>query len=397
MTTPSHASGVLFDGLQTLPPDPALSVRRLFREDRRSDKIDLIVGGFRDARGQTPVFEAIKTAERRLWETLTTKAPVGAQGDLDFLERLALLVFGKGLDASGVFAVQTPGGAGALRLAAELASRGKPGARVWLGAPNWPVQAAIFADAGLHVVTFRHFDATTQTLLFDEMVTALESGAPGDVVVLHGCCHFPTGADPDPEQWRELAGIIASRGLVPLVDLAFQGLGDGLEEDAASLRIIMEAVDNAFVAYSCSKNFGIYRERTGALFVRARGHSERVRANALKIARCAWSMPPDHGTACVRLILEDPDLSAVWRAELAAQRRRLGQMREMLANADARFEAIRSGRGLHALLALTPSLVERLREDYAVYMPENGQINIAGLTEENLERFATAYAACSSG
>jgi aromatic-amino-acid transaminase len=390
--TPARAAaGVLFDGLLPQPPDAVLAVSKMYREDPRPTKIDVGVGVYKDEQGRTPVFAAMKAAERRLLETQDTKAYLGPEGDFGYLDRLAPIAFGTGAAAADLFGVQTPGGTGALRLAAELAKAGRPDARIWLGAPSWPIHAPIFAEAGLDVATFRHFDPKTQALTFDETMATLGGAAAGDVVLLHGCCHNPSGANPTTDQWRELTRLILARGLVPLIDLAYQGLGDGLDEDAAGLRIVMEAVDNAMVAYSCDKNFGLYRERTGALFVRARGHAEVVRTNILKIARCAWSMPPDHGAAAVRLILEDEALTASWRHELEACRLRLQTMREALADADPRFEPIRNQRGMFSMLALTPGQVEALRRDHGVYMTGNGRINIAGLKVETIAPFAAAY------
>ncbi len=391
-TTPARATaGVLFDGLLPQPPDAVLAVSKMFREDPRPHKIDVGVGVYRDANGRTPVFAAMKAAEARLLETQETKAYLGPEGDFGYLERLSPIIFGRGAASSDLFGVQTPGGTGALRLAAELAHAGRPSARVWLGAPSWPIHAPIFAEAGLEVMSFRHFDPQTQALTFDETLSALQGAQAGDVVLLHGCCHNPSGADPDLGQWRALTEVILARGLTPLIDLAYQGLGAGLDEDAAGLRLVLDAVDNAMVAYSCDKNFGLYRERTGALFVRARAHAEVVRTNILKIARCAWSMPPDHGAAAVRVILEDEALTALWRGELEGQRARLQAVREMLADADPRFEPIRGQRGMFSMLALSPAQVEALRRDHAVYMTGNGRINIAGLRAETIGPFAAAY------
>lgn len=385
------AAGVLFDGLLPQPPDAVLAVSKMYREDPRPTKIDVGVGVYKDAHGRTPVFAAMKAAERKLLETQDTKSYLGPEGDFGYLERLAPIAFGAGAAAEDLFGVQTPGGTGALRLAAELANSGKPGAKIWLGQPSWPIHAPIFAEAGLEVASFRHFDPKTQALTFDETISALKGASAGDVVLLHGCCHNPSGADPSSEQWRELTRVILEGGLVPLIDLAYQGLGGGLDEDAAGLRIVLGAVDNAMVAYSCDKNFGLYRERTGALFVRARAHAEVVRTNILKIARCAWSMPPDHGAAAVRLILEDEGLTASWRAELEACRLRLQSMREALAEADPRFEPIREQKGMFSMLALSPAQVEAMRRDHGVYMTGNGRINIAGLTAETIPAFAAAY------
>jgi len=386
----------LFAGLKPQAPDPLLSLIALYKNDPRPQKIDLGVGVYRDAAGETPVFGAVKAAEKVLLETQPTKAYLGPEGDLGFLELMTPVVFGAGR-GDGLISVQTPGGTGALRLAAELANAGTPGARLWMGTPSWPIHAPIFRQAGLAVETFRYFDVAAQRVCFEEMMAALAGVAAGDVVLLHGACHNPTGADLSIEQWREAAALLAARGAVPLVDLAYQGLGAGLDEDAAGLRAVMDACERVLVAYSCDKNFGLYRERTGALFVRARGEEEVVRSNILQLARCAWSMPPDHGAAVVRVILEDAELTRRWRAELDSMRLRLTQVREALAEADPRLEPLRSQHGLFSLLPLDPSQVEAMRRDHAVYMAGSGRINLAGLTTATVQPFVQALAACLQG
>lgn len=386
----------LFAGLKPQAPDPLLSLIALYKNDPRPQKIDLGVGVYRDAAGETPVFAAVKAAERLLLQAQPTKAYLGPEGDLGFLELMAPVVFGQA-EGEGLIAVQTPGGTGALRLAAELANAGTPGARMWMGVPSWPIHAPIFRQAGLEIETFRYFDAATQRLCFDEMMSALSGVAAGDVVLLHGACHNPTGADLSLNQWREVAALLAARGAVPLVDLAYQGLGDGLDADAAGLRAVMDVSDRALVAYSCDKNFGLYRERTGALFVRAKGEEEVVRSNILQLARCAWSMPPDHGAAVARVILEDAELAAQWRAELDGMRTRLNEVRQLLADADPRLEPLRDQRGLFALLPLDPAQVEAMRRDHAVYMAGSGRINLAGLTTATIQPFVQALAACLQG
>ncbi|MET3528002.1 amino acid aminotransferase [Phenylobacterium koreense] len=386
----------LFAGLKPQAPDPLLSLIALYKNDPRPQKIDLGVGVYRNDAGDTPVFAAIKGAERVLLETQPTKAYLGPEGDLGFLELMTPVVFGEG-KGDGLIALQTPGGTGALRLAAELVNASTPGARIWMGTPSWPIHAPIFRTAGLAVETFGYFDVATQRVCFDEMMAALSAVGADDVVLLHGACHNPTGADLSIQQWREVAALLAARGAVPLVDLAYQGLGDGLDADAAGLRTVMDACDRVLVAYSCDKNFGLYRERTGALFVRARGEEEIVRSNILQLARCAWSMPPDHGAAAVRVILEDAALSAQWRTELDTMRERINQVRHALADADPRLEPLRDQRGLFSLLPLAPSQVEAMRRDHAIYMAGSGRINLAGLTTATVEPFVQALAACLQG
>lgn len=387
----------LFAGLKAQAPDPLLSLIALYKNDPRPQKLDLGVGVYRDAAGDTPVFASIKAAEQFLLQTQPTKAYLGPEGDFGFLEAIAPVVFGEGGAGADLFAVQTPGGTGALRLAAELANAGTLGARIWMGTPSWPIHAPIFRQAGLMVETFRYFDAATQRLCFDEMMAALAKVEAGDLVLLHGACHNPTGADLSLEQWAQVAALLSARGAVPLIDLAYQGLGAGLDEDAAGMQLVMETSDAAIVAYSCDKNFGLYRERTGALFVRARGHHDVVRSNILQLARCAWSMPPDHGAAAVRVILESEALTAQWRAELGAMRERLNGVRAALAEADPRLEPLRDQYGLFALLPLSPEQVEAMRRDHAVYMAASGRINIAGLTADTVQPFVRALSACLQG
>jgi len=385
-----------FEQLSLQPPDALLPLIKAFRRDPRPIRIDLGVGVYRDEAGETPVFACVKAAELRLVETQQTKAYLGPEGDLGFLDLLTPVIFGHGTAGADVIAVQTPGGTGALRLAAELANAARPGARIWLGAPSWPIHRQIFAAAGLDVVNFRHFDPSSQTLMFDDMVAALQGAARGDLVLLHGCCHNPSGADPSPAQWAAVVEAIVGRGLVPLIDLAYQGLGTGLDTDAQGLRAVFEAVDEAMVAYSCDKNFGLYRERTGALFVRSRRRSEIVRSNVLALARCLWSMPPDHGAAVVRLVLQSPELRSGWEGELGAMRQRLGGMRVALAEADPGLAPLRDQVGLFANLPLTGDQVETLRRDHAIYMAASGRINLAGLTPGLIRPFVKALRAVTA-
>jgi aromatic-amino-acid transaminase len=387
------ASGSAFAALRPQAPDPLLSLIKLFREDPRPGKLDLGVGVYRDEAGATPVFQAVKQAETLLVSCQQTKSYLGPEGDLEFLDVLTPIVFGA-RGAADFLAVQTPGGTGALRLAAELVAAGRPGARIWMGAPSWPIHRNIFEAAGLHVETYEVFDPEAQQLQFAAMVKALETAWAGDVVLLHGCCHNPTGADPTLEQWRVLAEIMARRGLVPLIDLAYQGLGRGLAEDAAGLRLIVEAVDEVIVAYSLDKNFGLYRERTGALYVRSSAHADLVRANLLQLARCLWSMPPDHGAAVARTILQDEGLTGRWLAELGVMRTRLREARGLLAKAAPQLAPLAELNGLFALLPLRPQQVERLRSEHGVYMAASGRINLAGLTAATVPAFTYALNSC---
>lgn len=379
-----------FDRLSPQPPDALLPLIKAYDQDPRPGKIDLGVGVYRDEAGGTPVFAAVKSAEALLVETQATKAYLGPEGDLGFLELITPVIFGERFDTSGVTAVQTPGGTGALRLAAELANAARPGARVWLGSPSWPIHRQIFAAAGMEVLDFRHFDPSSQTLTFEDMASSLAEARRGDFLLLHGCCHNPSGADLSAAQWARTLEIVVDRGLVPLIDLAYQGLGAGLDADAEGLRMVFDVVDEALVAYSCDKNFGLYRERTGALFARSRQRGDVVRSNILSIARCLWSMPPDHGAAVARLILQAPDLRASWENELLTMRQRLAGLRHALAGADPGLAALRDLSGLFAILPLSSEQVDAMRRDHAVYMAGSGRINIAGLTPASVQPFVDA-------
>jgi aromatic-amino-acid transaminase len=386
-------SGIL-DALEQRPADPLLALIRAFRSDPRPDKIDVGVGVYRDHQGRTPVMRAVKQAERRLLEEQTTKGYLGAEGDIGFFEALKPIIFG-GLDHGDRFSgLQTVGGTGALRVAAELIARARPGARIWVGNPTWPNHPPIFKAAGLDIVAYDHFDVSTQQLTIARVFDALGNAEPGDVALLHGCCHNPTGADFDAEQWAEIAHLLHDRGVLPLIDFAYQGLGDGLEEDAAGLRRVLDIVGEGLVAYSCDKNFGLYRERVGALYVLSPSAAQAtiVQSNLLSLTRANWSMPPDHGAAIVRLILEDAALAADWRAELVEMGARVHEMRQLLAQADPMLASLARQRGMFSTLPLSPAEVAGLRETHGIYMPSSGRINVLGLTSETLPRFVDALA-----
>lgn len=382
----------MFEMLKPQPPDALLALIGQFRGDTRAEKIDLGVGVYRDEAGRTPVFKAVKAAERQLAEGQPTKAYLGPEGNRRFTTALAPMALGAFASDARLAAVQTPGGTGALRLAADLVAAASPHARVWMGTPSWPNHPPLMRAAGLELATYRHFDPARQSVCFDEIMTALEGAARGGVVLLHGCCHNPTGADLDDAQWSALADLMAKRGLVPLLDLAYQGLGDGLEADAKGVRAVMERVDEVLLAYSCDKNFGLYRERTGALFLRARdaGAAQVAYSNALACARATWSMPPDHGAEVVAIILENDTLKAQWLDELDGMRARISDMRARLAAADPVFAPIARQKGMFSLLPVDAAAVARLKTDYAVYMAGSGRINICGLAPGNINRFVAA-------
>lgn len=380
----------MFNTLARQPDDPLLALIGLFKADARTEKVDLGVGVYKDEQGATPIFRAVKEAERRLLEGQTTKTYVGPEGDPVFLERLWDLATGPAGTKLATAGVQTPGGSGAVRLAGDLLVR-LGVQKIWLGVPTWPNHAAIFKAAGLEVISYPFFDVPSQTVLFDGMMEALKGGKAGDAVLLHASCHNPTGGVLSPEQWAAVSALIAERGLLPLVDSAYQGFGKGLEADSAGLRTLLAAVPEALVAISCSKNFGLYRERTGAIYAVA-GSKETaisVRTNLAGLARTSYSMPPDHGAAVVSTILGDAALKADWMAELETMRARVTSIRQRLAAGLARrwqvLTAIADQEGMFSLLPLEEADVLRLRSEHAIYMPGSGRINIAGLKSAEVD------------
>lgn len=385
----------LFDALADQPLDAMLTLLQQLRNDPRDGKIDLGIGVYGDEVGRTPVMQAVRQAELIVAEAQTTKAYVAAEGDARFASLLAPIVLGASRAADERYCgMQTPGGTGALRLAAELIARANPDARVWVGAPTWVNHHALMRSAGLQVLEHPFFDQATQTVLFDEMISALGTARPGDVLLLHACCHNPTGAGFTSNQWRVIADLCARKGLLPLIDIAYQGLGHGLEEDAADMRALLDVVPEALVTASCSKNFGLYRERLGVLWIKGSNAQAalRARANCVKAGRSMWSMPPDHGASVVRTILESADLTANWQAELAAMRTRINAVRTDLAKAVPQLVSVTQQTGMFVLLPLSHEAVADLRVKHGVYMMENGRANVAGLQAENLPRFAAALA-----
>jgi aromatic-amino-acid transaminase len=392
-----------FSRLKAQPADSLLALIGMYRADQRTNKIDVGVGVYKTSDGQTPVFKAIKTAERQLVEEQPSKGYLGPEGDIEFFNHLIPVVFGSGKTShkkdenygDRLSGLQTPGGTGALRLASELIASAKPGAKVFVGTPTWPNHIPILKAAGLQIVDCPYFDVASQSIRFDAFMSMLAGASGGDVVLLQASCHNPIGADMTTDQWLALAQQMAARGLLPLLDLAYQGLGQGLDEDAGGTRIIFDHVPEALLAYSCDKNFGLYRERTGALFALSESSAaaEITRSNLLSLARANWSMPPDHGAAAVRIILESKSLTMMWKTELEDMRCRITQMRSLLADLDPWFEPLRSQHGMFSMLPLTSQQVSILRKDHGIYMAPSGRINIAGLTENTVQPFAAAIAA----
>ncbi|KRB79761.1 aromatic amino acid aminotransferase [Sphingomonas sp. Root710] len=390
----AEEAGLFPGALSAQPADSLLALIGAYRADPRAGKIDVGVGVYRDPQGRTPVLRAVKEAERRLVAEQESKGYLGPEGDTGFFEALKPVIFGDAGHGTRLTGLQTPGGTGALRLAAELIARFNPQGRVWIGEPTWPNHHPILKAAGLELAAYEHFDVATQRLTFGRALDALGQAKRGDVALLHGCCHNPVGADFDAAQWQELADVMRARGVLPLIDLAYQGLGRGLDEDAQGARIVLDTVGEGLLAYSCDKNFGLYRERVGALYALSRDADTAsvVQSNLLSLARANWSMPPDHGAAIVRVILSDPALTADWKAELAEMRDRIRGIRILLAAADPTLSPLTGQHGMFSTLPLTPQQVARLREERGIYMPASGRINLAGLTPETIHAFVDALA-----
>jgi aromatic-amino-acid transaminase len=391
--------GLLFDRLDEQAQDTLIALIALAEADPRPTKIDVGVGVYRDAAGNTPILQSVKAAERRLVEGQVTKSYIGSQGDERFTQLIRPIVFGPAAADERIAGLQTPGGCGALRLAAELIARANPLARIYAGDPTWPNHAPLIASAGVELVAYPYYDRESHAIRFDEMMAALGEAQAGDLVLLHGCCHNPTGADLDMDQWRAVAALIAARGLIPFVDFAYQGFGDGLEADAAGTRLVVEAAEQAIVAQSCDKNFSCYRDRLGSLFVKASSAAGARIAfgNLLGLARTMWSMPPDHPAAVARIILDDPELRALWMAEVEAMGARIRALRARLAGYDPRLAYIAEQKGMFSMLPLTPAQVLELRGEQGIYMAGSGRFNVVGLSDESVERFAAAVLAKMDG
>lgn len=385
-----RGGGLLFDRLEPQPPDALLHLIKLAARDDRADRIDLGVGVFRDAEGGTPILRAVKAAERILFETQQTKAYLGPEGDLGFVAHIKRLLLGDALASDDrIIGVQTPGGCGALRLGAELVKAANPDARVIVGRPTWANHEPLIGATGVEMIDYSYYDPRTARRDFDAMRGALAAAKAGDLLLLHGSCHNPTGADLTPEMWAEVAEAVRSRGLIPFIDIAYQGLGRGLEEDAAGTRLVVEAAEQALVAQSCDKNFGLYRERCGSLFVKASSSAAAATAfgNLLGLGRRMWSMPPDHGAAIVRTVFDTPELAADWRDELVAMCARVRTLRARLAATDPRLAYIDEQNGMFSILPITPEAVTEVATRHGIYMAGSGRINVAGFSGHEIERF----------
>ncbi len=387
----------MFESLKPQPADKILALMQMYREDPRSEKIDLGVGVYKDAEGNTPIMRAVKAAEKRLWEEERTKTYTSLAGEPAFHAAMAELILGGGYPVDRLAAIATPGGTGAVRQAVEMVKLAAPGATIWLPDPTWPNHLSILNYLGVKTETYRYFDEATRGVDFDGMLADLGEAAAGDVVLLHGCCHNPTGANLNLVQWGEVASVLEEGGLLPLIDLAYQGFGDGLEADAAGTRLITARLPEVMIAASCSKNFGLYRERVGILM--ALGGNRAVTQGTLAfLNRQNYSFPPDHGARLVTMILTDPALRADWQAELEEMRQSMLGLRESLATelrrltGSDRFGFIAEHRGMFSRLGATPAQVEKLRTEHGIYMVGDSRLNIAGLNAKTVPILAKAIA-----
>lgn len=391
----------MFEAIQNLPADPILGLMAAFRADNNPLKIDLGVGVYKDELGRTPVMRAVKEAEARLLKNQDTKTYVAPAGQDSFNQHIAGLIFGDNLVnnlGNRRVTFQTPGGCGGLRLGAEFLQKVKPGARILVSDPTWANHIPLLGEAGLQIGKYPYYDYQNHAIRFDAMMDTISKAGAGDLVLLHGCCHNPCGADLDQSQWQAVTALAQKNGFTPFIDLAYQGLGDGVDEDCYGVRLMAETLPELVVVSSCSKNFGLYRERTGALTVIS-SNADSARAAASQIAstaRSIYSMPPDHGAAVVSEILGDPALKADWEIELAEVRNRINGLRTELVNAlkaqgiDQDFSFIQREKGMFSFLGLSVEQVRTLINEYSIYLVDSSRINIAGINHNNLDYLASS-------
>ena len=392
----------MFERITRLPNDPILGLSAAFREDQNPRKVDLGVGVYKTATGETPVLACVKQAEQWLLTHEPSKSYIAPVGNADFVSGMTRLIMGDGpLVAAGrVATAQAPGGTGALRVGAEFVKRCNPKATVWISSPTWANHIPLFGEAGLTIKEYPYFDAATSSVDFAAMRAQLEQLGADDVVLLHGCCHNPSGADLSAEQWVEVAQLAKARGFLPFIDLAYLGFGDGLVEDAVGVRALAAHLDEFIVASSCSKNFGLYRERVGAISVIAKdaAGAEAALSHLCNVARGIYSMPPSHGAAVAGLILQSAELTASWHDELAQMRDRINGLRALLAsklNAQdlgRDYEFIQRQRGMFSFLGLSKEQVGRLKQEFSIYMVDSSRINVAGINDANVDYVADAVA-----
>ena len=393
----------MFSSLDILPSDPILGLMAEFRNDPNPDKVDLGVGVYKNEVGLTPIMAAVKTAEQHVFAGEDTKSYIGPAGMPEFNEAIKKLIFGEShpaLQSNRVATVLTPGGCGALRVGAELLMRSEPKTRIWVGDPTWANHLPLLGNAGLKIEQYPYYDRATSKLTFDAMMSALEQTSAADVVLLHGCCHNPSGADLSPEQWRAVTELAEQKGFLPFIDLAYQGLGVGLAEDAYGARLMAERLPEVIVASSCSKNFGLYRERVGSLSIVGTNSSSASTAisHVNNIVRGMYSMPPSHGGAIVAEILNNSELQENWQSELGMMRDRINDTRHLLvqklrdAGVDRDFSFIESQHGMFSFLGISKDEITRLKTEYGIYIVDSSRTNMAGVSLANVDYVADALA-----
>ncbi len=399
ITSLSGGGAQLLETLGEIQSDSLLALIAMANADPRPDKIDVGVGVYRDGAGRTPILRALKAAEKLLWERQETKSYIGSRGDPHFVELLRPFLLGRHAGDERIQGLQTPGGCGALSLGFKLIGVARPDAKVLVGTPTWPNHIPVIDAAGLGLSKYHYYDRLDRRIRFDEMIAALEGANRGDAVLLHGCCHNPTGADLDASQWADVVEVVVRRGLLPLVDIAYQGLGRGFAEDAAGLHLLLDACDEVIIAQSCDKNFGVYRDRVGSMFVKTArpASTELALTHLAQIAREMWSMPPDHGAAAVRIVLEDEALTADWNAEVGEMRDRINRIRGQIAGADPRLSYIADQFGMFSMLPITPEQVRDLRERHAIYMADSGRFSVIGMADAAVDRFIAAIVEAMNG
>lgn len=385
-----------------MPQDAILKVIAEYQSDTRAEKIDLGVGVYRDASGNTPILSTVKKAEQFLVDNQVSKSYLGSSGADPFNQSIQRLIFGNEAGESDrITTLQTPGGSGSLRVAAGVILRANEDVSIWAGKPTWANHIPLLGSAGIEMKSYPYYDAEKKHICFDEMLSAINKIPAGDIILLHGCCHNPTGMDLSEDQWREVTDLVQSNGLLPFIDIAYQGFANGIAEDAFGVRHMFDAVPEMVVASSCSKNFALYRDRIGSLSMVSKSAATGaiIRSQANNIVRTMYSMPPDHGASVVSHILQDEALRAEWEIELAAMRDRLKSMRAALGAAmrekapDHDFSHFEKGNGMFSFVGITPEQVEQLKKDSAVYMVGSSRINIAGITDENVDHLSSSIAA----
>lgn len=391
----------MFEALNPLPQDPILAMMASYQQDSHPQKLDLGIGVYKDDQGHTPIMQAVQLAEKALIETEITKSYTAPAGSPKYNQLVAELVFGaehKVLRDQRVISAQTPGGCGALRMGAEFLKGCSSDSRVWVSSPTWANHIPLLGGAGLAIAEYPYYDYSDKTIQFDAMLAALETAAAGDFVLLHGCCHNPSGADLNKEQWLAVAELIERKGLIPFIDMAYQGLGSGLDQDAYGVRMMAERMPEMLVATSCSKNFGLYRERTGTLFIIGNTAEQTQVAGSQLFSRIRshYSMPPSHGAAIVETILADTALTKQWEEELASMRQRIQTLRQSLvkkisASSIANdFSFIEQQFGMFSFLGISPAQVAQLRTQYSIYMIDSSRMNVAGLNDQSMDYFVAA-------